>query len=77
METLDDCVSFPLPRLDKDIPERVSFIDLELALSGYAWADRQCRASTRTIYLAEKEEAADRLYQLAKALLRDKGFRDL
>lgn len=63
-----------VPKLDDDIPARVTRKDLQDALEAYAAADKDWKENVKRKYLAEKEDAADHLYRLAKALLRNNGF---
>ena len=63
-----------VPDLEEDIPEKVTRKELEEALEAYASADKEFKDYGSRKYLAEKENAGDNLYRLAKAILRNNGF---
>jgi len=63
-----------LPNLEDNIPDRVTKKELREALDAYAQADQEWKDLFKRRSLAEKEDAGDHLYRLAKALLRNNGF---
>ena len=63
-----------MPRLDDDIPEHVTAKELKAALRRYKKADFDWKKHCKLRCLAEKEDAADHLYKLAKAILKNNGL---
>ena len=65
---------FSLPNIEDGIPDKVTAKDLQDALDEYARADKEWKDFIKLRYLSAKEDAGDRLYRMAKAILQNNGF---
>lgn len=65
---------FSSQNLEDGIPDKVTVKDLRDALDEYARADKEWKYFSKLRYLSVKEDAGDRLYRMAKAILQNNGF---
>lgn len=63
-----------IPPLNDGIPDMVTQRALKEAADRYEQADIQWKESCKRKYLAEKENAGDHLYRLARGLLKSGAF---
>ena len=74
MDNIESLGGLSLNNIEDDIPEKVTVKELRLALEKYAEADKKRKDYCSMKYLSAKEDAGDRLYQLSKAILKNRGF---